>query len=32
MHKDANTIRGVDYFRGCHGDCDYSPVLSNMLF
>ena len=32
MHKDADTIRGDDNIGHCDGNCNYGPVLSNMLF
>ena len=28
----ANTIRGINNNRRCHGNCDSCTVLSNMLF
>lgn len=33
MHQRyANTIRGINHYGCCHGNCDGCTVLSNMLF
>ena len=32
MHKDADTICGVNNIGRCDLNCNYRPVLSDMLF